>query len=223
MKSTILLCGAAALVISMVPALAEMLSTPAEIDQTRALNEAASTGTYASPETLNGEMHDNAGDLRLAENGCHPINYGGGPSVPEYQRQPVGALTYGQPERDCEINAARRANAANLNPDDFIALKTVDPEKLKGDSVEDASGIAIGTVFDVSLARDGTPSEVMIELNDGHDVRVAEGALRYNPSDKVLLTNLDPEQLQQATAAGGGDAERNDAGARVRPVPLSRH
>jgi len=89
------------------------------------------------------------------------------------------------------------------------ALKTVDPDKLKGDSVEDASGVAIGTVFDVRLARDGTPSEVMIELNDGHDIRVSEGALRYNPTDKILLTNLDPEQLQQASAAGADEGPTN--------------
>lgn len=214
MKITLLLSGAATLCLfAGAPAMAEMLSTPSEQSQTQSLNRGAEGGTYASPGTLNGEgdaESNQASELRAAQNACHPINYGTGPSAPEYQRQPVTTMKYGQPDRDCEVDAIRHSNV-NVNPDDFVALKTVDPDRLNGDSVEDASGVVIGSVYDVSLARDGTPSEVQIELNDGHDVRVSEAALRFNPADKILLTNLDPEQLQQASNQGGD--EDQDQGA----------
>ena len=87
----------------------------------------------------------------------------------------------------------------DLNPADFVKLETVNPDRLKGAPVEDASGSPIGTVDDVRLSRNGTPSELIVELNDGHEVRVSEAALRFNPNDGYLLTNLDPSQLQQAS------------------------
>ena len=52
---TLLLGAAAAMSISLSPALAEMLSSPQEMSQTRALNASAQSGTYTSSCTLNGE------------------------------------------------------------------------------------------------------------------------------------------------------------------------
>ena len=52
---TLLLGAAAAMSFSLSPALAEMLSSPQEMSQTRALNASAQSGTYTSPCSLNGE------------------------------------------------------------------------------------------------------------------------------------------------------------------------
>ena len=92
-----------------------------------------------------------------------------------------------------------------FDPNDFVALKTADPDRLAGDSVEDASGVAIGHVSDVKLARDGTPAEITIELEDGRRVRVSEATLRYNPHDRILLTNVDIGELRSTASAERGE------------------
>ena len=94
---------------------------------------------------------------------------------------------------DVQISSVRGGNFA---PDDFVALRTVDPDRLTGASVETRSGIAVGRVRDVTLARDGTPSEIEIGLNDGRNVRVSQSALRFNPNDRILLSNIDSGELQ---------------------------
>jgi hypothetical protein len=153
MKRVLFLSGAMAIALSAVPAVAELPSSPAELAQTRSLNEGGRGGTYASPQTLNGER------TRSAE--AKP----------------------------------------SLNPDDFVPLKTIDPDRLEGNSVENGWGIVLGRVIDVTLARDGTPAELAIELVDGRRVRVSEAALRYNPNDRTLLTNVDVGQLRSIASA----------------------
>jgi hypothetical protein len=101
----------------------------------------------------------------------------------------------------------------NFSPDDFVALRTVDPDRLNGVSVETSAGISVGRVSDISLSRDGTPSEVEIALNDGRRVRVSQSALRYNPNDRVLLTSIDQGELQamagQLSEQGRGYGDRD--------------
>jgi hypothetical protein len=160
MRKALLLSGAMIVALAAVPAIAELQSTPAEKAQTRALNLSGASGTYASPQTLNGEK--------------------------------VEAAISG---------ADRSGTRPNPDPNDFVALKTVDPDRLGGASVEDASGVAIGRVTDVTLARDGTPAELTIELNGGRSVRVSEAALRYNPNDRTLLTKLDIGELRSTASA----------------------
>jgi hypothetical protein len=156
-----LLSAAAALVLVVAPAMAEQNSTPAEQDQTRALNQGDQSGTYASPQTLNGENNPSQ-EVPGGSNGA------GG-----FAPQQTG----------------------KFNPDDFVELKTVDPDKLSGASVEDRSGVAIGHVADVKLARDGSPAEVKIELNDGRHVRVSQASLRFDPKDSIVLTNANLGEL----------------------------
>jgi hypothetical protein len=95
---------------------------------------------------------------------------------------------------------------SNFNAEDFVSLKTVDPDRLVNVSVETASGAAIGRVTDVTLARDGTPSEIEIALNSGRQVRLSASTLRYNPNERILLTNLDARELQ--SMASGGEEYR---------------
>ncbi len=109
----------------------------------------------------------------------------------ERSAQPPAARVASAPEPVHDLDAR-----TNLNPDDFVVLKTVDPARLGGLSVEDATGIAIGRVNEVTLARDGTAAELSIELNDGRRVRVSEAALRYNPNDRVPLTNIGIGELR---------------------------
>ena len=168
MKFPSLVSASAVLLAIVTNANAELPSSPAELAQTRTLNQNAADGTYTSPAILNGEA-------KLAA------------------QAPVAA------------NAAVEA-PANLDSGDFVALKRIDPARLTGVSVEDPSGIAIGRVTDVMLARDGTPAELAIELNDGRRVRVSEAALRFNPNDRVLLTNVDIGELRSRALAE--DAEQ---------------
>src|SRR5690348_16194203 len=67
---TLLLGAAAALSLSLSPALAEMLSSPQELAQTRALNASARSGTYTSPCTLNGEKANYKNYSRTAKSDC---------------------------------------------------------------------------------------------------------------------------------------------------------
>ena len=90
---------------------------------------------------------------------------------------------------------------SNLNPENFVVLRDVDPEHLGGVSVEDESGVAIGRVTDVTLARDGTAAEIIIQLNDGRHVRVSQATLRYNPNDRVLLTRVEIGALRALASA----------------------
>ena len=162
MKYTLVWSGAVALALSAGSALAELPSSPAELAQTRALNQNAANGTFTSPRVLNGE-----GEARTT---------------------PV-------------VNGGQAEARTNLNPDNFVSLREVDPEHLEGVSVEDASGVAIGRVSEVTTARDGTAAEVSIALNDGRRVRVSQAALRYNPNDRVLLTNVDVGELKSMASA----------------------
>ena len=206
MRNTFLLSAALAVALSAVPAMAELQSSPAERDQTRALNEAGAGGTYASPQTLNGEQGADA--EQLAQND-QSVNYGTGPGSPKggdpgvaYQSRSIGNdLQYGDKKKDAAIDRARRANATNLNPDDYVALKTVNADHLDGDDVKDMSGTVIGRVIDVTLAKDGTPAELSLELNDGNRVRVSEESLRFNPSDRTLLANVDVTEMRSTASA----------------------
>jgi hypothetical protein len=104
-----------------------------------------------------------------------------------------GTAGYGAPPRGTYMEGSY--GGARFNSDEFVGLRTVDPDRLNGVSVETAAGVSVGRVSDVSLARDGTPSEVEIALNDGRTVRVAQYALRYNPNDRILLTSIDEHHL----------------------------
>jgi hypothetical protein len=334
---TLLLGAAAALSLSLSPALAEMLSSPQEMAQTRALNASAQSGTYTSPCTLNGEKAQyrsdasksskgecasrharvktrrassyarnyhattsesgrsygrmattrstavpstyNQSSYRYGPNGYsqtdrqtigspYAMNNSSGQSVRmngQYQSNDYGRTTgayasgsysgesqmngqYGQSQgyesrrtygenqqgrmpygeegqvatnqqsygqsmsgRYSEGGYGNRGSYAEgayapqsrINPDDFVSLTTVDAERLSNASVETSSGIIVGRVADVTLARDGTPSIVEIALNDGREVRISGSTLRYNPNERMLLTNLDQRELM--TMAGETD------------------
>ena len=304
---TILLGAAAALSLGFAPvaASAEMLSSPAELSQTRALNASAQSGTYASPCSLNGEkaQEQSAQQLRYGQathTDCasrhakyssryrHRTNsyahnyhattpdsgrsYGrmnqqvGTAATPGYSTQ--SSYAYGQsasgqtaydtrtamtgpannvyatreygasgpqPGSQYDESRSRMAYGAmgdqqtaqnaprgedynqgggrgsyeqgsysrpNFNAEGFVSLKAVDPDRLANVSVETTSGTAIGRVSDVTLARDGTPSEIEIALNNGRVARLSASSLRYNPNERILLTNLDARELQ--SSAGGG-------------------
>ena len=325
---TLLLGAAAALSLSLSPALAEMLSSPQEMAQTRALNASAQSGTYTSPCTLNGEKaqyrskyskgecasrHARAktrhvgtyarnyhattsesgrsyGRMAATQSTQTPSTYNqssyryGPNGYSETERQTVGSpyamnnssgqsaqmsgqyqsngygrsstganasgsyagegqvsgqygqsQTYGESHQAYGENQEGRmpygaqgqiatnqqgygentngrysegsygsrgsysegayAPQSRINPDDFVSLTAVDAERLDNASVETSSGIIVGRVTDVSLARDGTPSVVAIALNDGREVRVSGSTLRYNPNERLLLTNLDQREL----------------------------
>jgi len=161
-------------------------------------------GTYASPQTLNGEQTGG----QFAQND-QSVNYGTGPGSPKggdpgvaYQSRSIdNDLQYGDKKKDAAIDRARKTNTPNLNPDDFVALKTVNADHLDGDDVKDMSGTVIGRVIDVTLAKDGTPAELSIELNDGNRVRVSEESLRFNPSDRTLLANADVTEMRSTASA----------------------
>lgn len=162
MRTTLFMFGVVALALTAMPVAAELPSSPAELAQTRTLNQSAENGTFTSPQVLNGQ----------AEARSSPAVIGG------------------------EAEAR-----SSLNPENFVVLKDVDPEHLAGVSVEDESGVAIGRVTDVTLARDGTAAEITIQLNDGRRVRVSQAALRYNPNDRVLLTRVEIGALRALASA----------------------
>ncbi|MBV9330067.1 MAG: hypothetical protein JOZ55_00780 [Alphaproteobacteria bacterium] len=149
---TLILSGAAAIALVVAPALAETGSSPAERAQTRALNDAARTGTYAAPTSLNG----------------------GATSPPPVVQPPEGQA---------------------IDPHAFIPLATVDPDRLKGATVEDSTGTPVGHAVGVKLAPNGMPAEVRIELADGSHIHLDQSALRFNPQADILLTNVDLGQL----------------------------
>jgi len=284
---TLLLGAAAAVSLSLSPALAEMLSSPQEMSQTRALNASAQTGTYTSSCTLNGEKalyrgyskkadcpsrHARArtrthastyarnyhattiesgrstGRMTETQTAQAPTTYNSssyhyGPhgysqseqqtyaysqnAQPTYgqsqsygeqreyrqtegSRMPYGAQ--GQVEGQVATNQAygersysegargtyeegAYAPQSRINPDDFVSLKAVDPDHLDHLSVETSAGIVVGRVTDVNMARDGSASIVEIALNDGRQVRVSASTLKFNPNERILLTNLDQREL----------------------------
>ena len=299
---TLLLGAAAAVSLSLSPALAEMLSSPQEMSQTRALNASAQSGTYTSPCTLNGEKAlyrsysrkaecpsrhartktrthastyarnyhattvesgRSTGRMTETQTAQTPTTYNNssyrygpngysssqqqtyaygqstqptyGQSNGQYQGRVNGqysqSQTYGE-QRDYGENESSRmpygaqghvegqvatnqtygersygegargtyeegayAPQSRINPDDFVSLKAVDPEHLDHLSVETSSGIVVGRVTDVNMARDGSASIIGIALNDGREVRVSASTLKFNPNERVLLTNLDQHEL----------------------------
>ena len=162
MRAILFLSGAVTLALTAAPAIAELPSSPAELAQTRALNQSAATGTFTSPLVLNGQA---------------------------------------RAQTSTDVVGGEAEAKSNLNPENFVVLKDVDPEHLGGVSVEDETGVAIGRVTDVTLARDGTAAEISIQLNDGRRVRVSQAALRYNPNDRVLLTRVDLGALRALASA----------------------
>jgi hypothetical protein len=120
------------------------------------------------------------------------------------------SLKFGDAKRDAEIQRARTAPAQTTpNPEDFVPLDYVSADKLDGDMVDDASGAEIGRVTDVTVARDGAPTEIAVELNEGGKVQVAAASLRYNPGNRTLLTTADAGALKASTqAVAGADAKR---------------
>jgi len=295
---TLLLGAAAAMSLSLSPALAEMLSSPQEMSQTRALNASAQSGTYTSSCTLNGEKaqyrgyskkadcpsrharaktHTHAstyarnyhatttesgrstGRMTETQTAQTPTTYNNssyrygpngysrseqqtyaygqstqptyGQSNGQYQGQVSGqssqSQTYGEQREYGENENSRMPYSAQgqvatnqgygersygegargtyeegayapqsrINPDDFVSLKAVDPDRLDHLSVETSTGIVVGRVTDVNMARDGSASIVEIALNDGREVRVSASTLKFNPNERVLLTNLDQREL----------------------------
>jgi hypothetical protein len=190
MKKTMLLAGAVALSFAAAPAFAETLSTPSELAQTRALNSGAQTGTYVTADALNGQTN--------------PTEPNGIPDPPF--GRPAQPNAFGP-----QGNALPPAMEHKPAPasDDFIALETVDPNRLEGAEVQSADGTAIGRVREVTLGSDGAPSEVAVELNDGHDISVPQDVLKFNPMNNVVLSSMD---MNQMVAFGDDNAARHDAG-----------
>ena len=197
MTRALFMLSATVIVLSCAPAIAELQSTPAEKAQTRALNESVGGGIYASPDVLNGEQ---SGGQYAQNDRNEPEFRNVGPND-EDRTNPQ--LQFGDPKADAAIDRARKADAhPNVDPNDFVALTTVDPNRLDGDSVIDQSGAAIGRVTDVKLASDGRPEQITIELDDGSMVRVGQAALSYNPSDRTVLTTADIGELKSAKGSG---------------------
>jgi hypothetical protein len=158
-----------------------------------------STSGYSEQHQYGGEVQ-RYGDNQGQTGARMPYGSMGG----EYART-EGSMVDGR--GTYEQSSTRRGN---FSPDDFVALRTVDPDRLNGASVETSQGISVGRVSDISLSRDGTPSEVEIALNDGRSVRVSQSALRYNPNDRILLTSIDQAELQ--AMAGQSMSGREDRG-----------
>jgi hypothetical protein len=106
--------------------------------------------------------------------------------------------------------------------EDFIALLTVDPDRLAGDEVQTSDGTRVGRVSDVTLGADGAPMVVAIQLNDGRDVRVPQESLMYNPSDNFVLSNMDVNEMVAASDEGArqnaGPGDRHAQGPGDRPM-----
>jgi hypothetical protein len=200
MRKTLLLAGAVA--IACAPAFAETLSTPSELAQTRALNQGAETGTYVLAQTLNGQTN--------------PTEPTGIPDPPF--GRPAKPNAFG-PNGDSMPPAWHQKRP--VNSEDTIALQTVDPDRLNGDEVQTPDGMQVGRVRDVKLGADGAPMMVAIELNDGRDVQVAQESLRYNPSDNVLLSDIDVKEMISASdeaAAHQGSGDRHADGPGDKPM-----
>lgn len=186
MTRTCLLGGMAAAalgVVLTVPASAEMASTPAEQARTTALNDGAASGTTASA-ALNGS-----------------------PAEADDQAQQTADRPFAT---DADVQLAQDDDAPPavhqaLDPNAFVVLKKVDPDKLHDAPVQIASGNTVGTVSDVALGSDGAPQRVKIELSDGGRVWVPESSLRYNQDDDTLLTNMSGDDLHAMAAAEGTD------------------
>jgi hypothetical protein len=176
MKKTMLLAGAMALSFAAPPAWAETLSTPSELAQTRALNSGAQTGTYVLAQTLNGQSNPTEpNDVpdppfgRPGQGNAFGPFYNNTPPAMEHKPAPAG--------------------------EDFIALQTVDPDRLDGAEVQSVDGNAIGRVRNVRLGSDGAPVEVAVELNDGRDIDVPQEVLTYNPMNNVVQSSMDVSQM----------------------------
>jgi len=100
---------------------------------------------------------------------------------------------YGDKDRDAEVDRARHAQPqTTVNTDDFISLDKVSADRLDQATVENASGIAVGHVTNVTSARDGSVTDLEIALDKAGKLRVPADDLRFNPVDRMLLlANVD--------------------------------
>jgi len=121
------------------------------------------------------------------------INYGVGPPSPYEGRDMNFDFKYGDKTRDAEVDRARHAQPqTTVNTDDFISLDKVSADRLDKATVENASGIAIGHVTNVTSARDGSVTDLEIALDKAGKLRVPAEDLRFNPVDRMLLlANID--------------------------------
>jgi len=121
------------------------------------------------------------------------INYGVGPPSPYEGRDMNFDFKYGDKDRDAEVDRARHAQPqTTVNTDDFISLDKVSADRLDQATVENASGIAVGHVTNVTSARDGSVTDLEIALDKAGKLRVPADDLRFNPVDRMLLlANVD--------------------------------
>ena len=137
------------------------------------------------------------------------INYGVGPPSPYEGRDMNFDIKFGDTKRDAETQRARQAKPqTTINAEDFIPLDKVTADKLDGATVDNASGIAIGHVTDLTAAKDGSVSELEIALDKAGKLRVHAEDLRFNPSDRtLLLANVD-NNAAASLAAGEAGSEQ---------------
>jgi len=135
------------------------------------------------------------------------INYGVGPPSPYEGRDMNFDFKYGDPKRDAEVDRARHAQPqTTVNSDEFISLDKVSADRLEKATVENASGITIGRVTNVTSARDGSVTELEIALDRAGKLHVPAEDLRFNPVDRMLLlANLDSGSAA-SLAAGENDS-----------------
>lgn len=89
-----------------------------------------------------------------------------------------------------DADEADQGVMARFDPGDFVSLETWPGDKLAGIPVETASGTRIGVVRMATLDQDGSAVRVLVGLHRGGYVWIVADALRYNPNDHILLTNL---------------------------------
>lgn len=135
------------------------------------------------------------------------INYGVGPPSPYEGRDMNFDFKYGDPKRDAEVDRARRAQPQKtVNTDDFVSLDKVSADRLEKATVENASGIAIGRVTNVTSARDGSITELEISLDKAGKLRVPAEDLRFNPTERMILVANPDNGAASSLAAGENDS-----------------
>jgi len=204
---TLLLAGAAALgfAAAATPGTAQyagnppQVSTPAEKAETQQLNEQATQGTSASPQSLNGEGgNPNEPSAVNRERAAEQAQY----QDQQQQYQADQERYRDQRERyERDIHRYDEARFAFDYPRAYpyryedgrlsaLYLIAEPSQQLANAPVEGPNGEWVGRVRNVEIADDGRPSRVQIALNHRVAVWVRPGDLKFDADDHILFTDL---------------------------------
>jgi hypothetical protein len=207
------------------------VSSPAERQQTRALNLRAAGGTTQSPASLNG-----GATTAAPSPASGPQSYNGAPAdlvaqngdaQQQYQQQ---QQQYQQQQQDYQDKKnqyddqkhqydhnLRRYDQAKWNYNDYprvldyryddsphlvrLDLMTDSSQQLANLPVEGPSGAWVGRIRNVEAGMNGRPTRIEIALNHRVSVWVDQADLRFDVDDHVVFTNLTRDQLWETPGA----------------------